>query len=220
MNEIKVLLADDHTLVRAGLRTLIEGFEGFRVVAETSDGREAVRLIRQLQPDIALIDISMPGLNGLDATALISRETPDTRVVILSMHTAETYVLEALRAGAAGYVVKDAAVDEMERALRAVQKGERWLSPSVSRHLLDEYLRLVRGQPIAGSGMEALTPRQREILQLIAEGHSTREIADRLAISIKTVETHRAQIMERLSIRDVAGLTRFALRAGLIDPER
>lgn len=220
MNEIKVLLADDHTLVRAGLRTLIEGFEGFRVVAETSDGREAVRLTRQLQPDIALIDISMPGLNGLDATALISRETPDTRVVILSMHTAETYVLEALRAGAAGYVVKDAAVDEMERALRAVQKGERWLSPSVSRHLLDEYLRLVRGQPIAGSGMEALTPRQREILQLIAEGHSTREIADRLAISIKTVETHRAQIMERLSIRDVAGLTRFALRAGLIDPER
>jgi DNA-binding NarL/FixJ family response regulator len=220
LNEIKVLLADDHTLVRAGLRTLIEGFEGFRVVAETSDGREAVRLTRQLQPDIALIDISMPGLNGLDATALISRETPDTRVVILSMHTAETYVLEALRAGAAGYVVKDAAVDEMERALRAVQKGERWLSPSVSRHLLDEYLRLVRGQPIAGSGMEALTPRQREILQLIAEGHSTREIADRLAISIKTVETHRAQIMERLSIRDVAGLTRFALRAGLIDPER
>ena len=220
MNEIKVLLADDHTLVRAGLRTLIEGFEGFRVVAETSDGREAVRLTRQLQPDIALIDISMPGLNGLDATALISRETPDTRVVILSMHTAETYVLEALRAGAAGYVVKDAAVDEMERALRAVQKGERWLSPSVSRHLLDEYLRLVRGQPIAGSGMEALTPRQREILQLIAEDHSTREIADRLSISIKTVETHRAQIMERLSIRDVAGLTRFALRAGLIDPER
>lgn len=116
-------------------------------------------------------------------------------------------------------MVKDAAVDEMERALRAVQKGERWLSPSVSRHLLDEYLRLARGQPMVGS-MEALTPRQREILQLIAEGHSTREIADRLAISIKTVETHRAQIMDRLNIRDVAGLTRFALRAGLIDPER
>lgn len=220
MNEIKVLLADDHTLVRAGLRSLIEGFEGFCVIAETGDGREAVRLTRQLQPDIALLDISMPGLNGLDATALITRETPDTRVLILSMHTAETYVLEALRAGAVGYVVKDAAVDEMERALRAVQKGERWLSPSVSRHLLDEYLRLARGQPIADSGMEALTPRQREILQLIAEGHSTREIADRLTISIKTVETHRAQIMDRLNIRDVAGLTRFALRAGLIDPER
>lgn len=220
MNEIKVLLADDHTLVRAGLRSLIDGFEGFCVIAETGDGREAVRLTRQLQPDIALLDISMPGLNGLDAAALIARETPDARVVILSMHTAETYVLEALRAGAVGYVVKDAAVDEMERALRAVQKGERWLSPSVSRHLLDEYLRLARGQPMTGSGIEALTPRQREILQLIAEGHSTREIADRLTISIKTVETHRAQIMERLNIRDVAGLTRFALRAGLIDPER
>lgn len=220
MTEIKVLLADDHTLVRAGLRTLIQGFEGFRVVAETGDGREAVRLARQLEPNIALIDISMPGLNGLDATALISRETPDTRVVILSMHTAETYVLEALRAGAVGYVVKDAAVDEMERALRAVQKGERWLSPSVSRHLLDEYLRLVRSQPMVGSGMDALTARQREILQLIAEGHSTREMADRLSISIKTVETHRAQLMERLNIHDVAGLTRFALRAGLIDSER
>ncbi|NJM12903.1 MAG: response regulator transcription factor [Synechococcaceae cyanobacterium SM1_2_3] len=220
MNEIKVLLADDHTLVRAGLRSLIDGFEGFCVVAETGDGREAVRLTRQLQPDIALLDISMPGLNGLDATALIARETPDARVVILSMHTAETYVLEALRAGAVGYVVKDAAVDEMERALRAVRKGERWLSPSVSRHLLDEYLRLARGQPMVGSGMESLTLRQREILQLIAEGHSTREIADRLTISIKTVETHRAQIMDRLNIRDVAGLTRFALRAGLIDPER
>ena len=220
MNEIKVLLADDHTLVRAGLRSLIDGFEGFCVIAETGDGREAVRLTRQLQPDIALLDISMPGLNGLDATALIAKETPDARVVILSMHTAETYVLEALRAGAVGYVVKDAAVDEMERALRAVQKGERWLSPSVSRHLLDEYLRLARGQPMVGSSVEALTLRQREILQLIAEGHSTREIADRLTISIKTVETHRAQIMERLNIRDVAGLTRFALRAGLIDPER
>lgn len=220
MNKIKVLLADDHTLVRAGLRSLIDGFEGFCVIAETGDGREAVRLTRQLQPDIALLDISMPGLNGLDATALIARETPDARVVILSMHTAETYVLEALRAGAVGYVVKDAAVDEMERALRAVQKGERWLSPSVSRHLLDEYLRLARGQPIVGSSTEALTPRQRAILQLIAEGYSTREIADRLTISIKTVETHRAQIMERLNIRDVAGLTRFALRTGLIHPER
>lgn len=221
MNESRVLLADDHTLVRAGLRTLIEGFEGFCVVAETGDGREAVRLTRLLEPNIALIDISMPGLNGLDATALITREAPDTRVVILSMHIAETYVLEALRAGAVGYVVKDAAVDEMERALRAVQKGERWLSPSVSRHLLDEYLRLARGQqPLAGTGMDALTARQREILQLIAEGHSTREIADRLAISIKTVETHRAQIMDRLNIHDVAGLTRFALRTGLIDPER
>ena len=223
MNNTTVLLVEDHTLVRAGLRTLVEGFEGFQVVAETGDGREAVRLARQWAPDIALIDISMPGLNGLDATALILREAPETRVVILSMHTAENYVLEALRAGAVGYVAKDAAVDELERALRAVLKGERWLSPAVSRHLLDEYLRLIRNQPPTTeihSGLGLLTARQREILQLIAEGRSTREIAERLSVSTKTVETHRNQIMERLNIYDIAGLTRFAIRVGLIDVER
>lgn len=223
MNNTTVLLVEDHTLVRAGLRTLVEGFEGFQVVAETGDGREAVRLARQWAPNIALIDISMPGLNGLDATALILRETPETRVVILSMHTAENYVLEALRAGAVGYVAKDAAVDELERALRAVLKGERWLSPAVSRHLLDEYLRLIRNQPPTTeihSGLGLLTARQREILQLIAEGRSTREIAERLSVSTKTVETHRNQIMERLNIYDIAGLTRFAIRVGLIDVER
>ncbi len=222
MNEVSVLLADDHTLVRAGLRTLVEGFAGFRVVAEAGDGREAVRLARRWKPQIALIDISMPELNGLDATALIAKEAPETQVIILSMHLAENYVLAALRAGAVGYVVKDAAVTELESALRAVLKGERWLSPAVSRHLLDEYLRLVRHPPEetpAPSGLESLTRRQREILQLIAEGCATREIAERLSLSIKTVETHRSQLMERLNIRDVAGLTRFAIRVGLIQPE-
>ncbi len=222
MNEVSVLLADDHTLVRAGLRTLVEGFAGFRVVAEAGDGREAVRLARRWKPQIALIDISMPELNGLDATALIAKEAPETQVIILSMHLAENYVLAALRAGAVGYVVKDAAVTELESALRAVLKGERWLSPAVSRHLLDEYLRLVR-HPLeetpAPSGLESLTRRQREILQLIAEGCATREIAERLSLSIKTVETHRSQLMERLNIRDVAGLTRFAIRVGLVQPE-
>lgn len=219
MSEIRVLLADDHTLVRAGLRMLVDGFEGFRVIAEASDGREAVRLVRQLEPEIALLDIAMPGLNGLDAAVLIAKEVPGTQVVILSMHTAESYVLEALRAGAVGYVVKDAAIDDLERALRAVLKGERWLSPAVSRHLLDEYLRLVRGQPDVQvtTGLDALTVRQREILQLIAEGRSTREIAERLSISTKTAETHRAQLMERLNIHDVASLTRFAIRVGLVD---
>jgi DNA-binding NarL/FixJ family response regulator len=222
MNEINVLLADDHTLVRAGLRTLVDGFAGFRVVAEAGDGREAVRLARRWKPQIALIDISMPELNGLDATALITKEVPETQVIILSMHIAENYVLAGLRAGAVGYVVKDAAVTELESALRAVLKGERWLSPSVSRHLLDEYLRLVRHPPEeteAPSGLESLTRRQREILQLIAEGCATREIAERLSLSIKTVETHRSQLMERLNIHDVAGLTRFAIRVGLIHPE-
>lgn len=222
MNDVSVLLADDHTLVRAGLRTLVEGFGGFRVVAEAGDGREAVRLARQRNPRIALIDISMPGLNGLDATTLIAKEAPETQVIILSMHVAENYVLAALRAGAVGYVVKDAAVAELESALRAVLKGERWLSPAVSRHLLDEYLRLVRQPPEETrtlSGLESLTVRQREILQLIAEGHATRVIAERLSLSIKTVETHRSQIMERLNIHDVAGLTRFAIRVGLVHPD-
>lgn len=222
MREVRVLLADDHTIVRAGLRILVEGFEGFQVVAEAGDGREAVRLARQLKPDIALLDIGMPRLNGLDAAALIAKEAPGTQIVILSMHTAENYVLEALRAGAVGYVVKDAAIDDLERALRAVLKGERWLSPVVSRHLLDEYLRLARNQPQdiqTATGLDLLTLRQREILQLIAEGRSTREIADRLSISTKTAETHRAQLMERLNIHDVAGLTRFAIRVGLVSPE-
>ncbi|MFZ1827514.1 MAG: response regulator transcription factor [Candidatus Competibacteraceae bacterium] len=222
MSEVRVLLADDHILVRAGVRKLVESFEGFSVIGEASDGREAVQLARELEPDIVLLDIGMSGLNGLDATALIVKAAPPTQVVILSMHAAENYVLEALRAGAVGYVVKQAAVEELERALRAVQSGERWLSPAVSRHLLDDYLRLARKEANAQAvaSPELLTPRQREILQLIAEGRTTREIAERLCVSARTVETHRAQIMERLNLHDVASLTRFAIRSGLIDLER
>lgn len=223
MSEVRVLLADDHTLIRSGLRLLVDEIAGFQVVAEAGDGREAVRLVRQLQPDIALLDIGMPGLNGLDATALIAQATPQTHIVILSMYAAEDYVLAALRAGAIGYVAKFAAADELERALRAVLKGEHWLSPSISPHLLDEYLRGSR-QPKAPTetetGLGLLTRRQREILKLIAESHSTREIAERLSISIKTAETHRNQLMERLNIHDVASLTRFAIRCGLVDLER
>lgn len=221
MSEVRVLLADDHTLVRAGVRKLVESFEGFRVIAEAGDGREAVRLARELEPDIALLDIGMPGLNGLDATALIVKAVPRTQVVILSMHAAENYVLAALRAGAVGYVIKHAAVEELDRALRAVQSGERWLSPTVSRHLLDDYLRLIRKEASAQTvaGAELLTPRQREILQLIAEGRTTREIAERLCVSARTVETHRTQIMDRLNLHDVASLTRFAIRSGLTDSE-
>ena len=221
MSEVRVLLADDHTLVRAGVRKLVESFEGFVVIGEAGDGREAVRLAREMEPDIALLDIGMPGLNGLDATALIVKTVPRTQVIILSMHAAENYVLEALRAGAVGYVVKHAAVEELDRALHAVQSGERWLSPTVSRHLLDDYLRLARKEAGAQTvaGPELLTPRQRAILQLIAEGRTTREIAQRLCVSPRTVETHRAQIMDRLNLHDVASLTRFAIRSGLTDSE-
>ena len=222
MKPLRVLLADDHTLMRAGLRKLVEGIQGFQVIAEASDGRETVRLAREREPDIVLLDISMPGLNGLDATALIVKAVPATRVVVLSMHTTEGYVLAALRAGAVGYVVKDAAVDELERALRAVGSGQGWLSPVVSRYLFDDYLRLAASREDAPSavGNELLTPRQREILQLVAEGCTTRDIAERLCVSLRTVETHRAQLMERLNIHDVAGLTRFAIRSGLVDPFR
>lgn len=218
----KVLLVDDHALVRAGMRALIEGFDGFRVVGECGDGREALRLARQLEPDIVVMDLSMPGLNGLEATARLSAEHPGVRVVVLSMHTAENYVLEALRAGAVAYVIKDSAVEDLDRALTAVAAGERYLSPAISQLVLGDYLRLLRGGSAGAAAPSAdpLTTRQREVLQLIAEGRSTREIAERLSLSVKTVETHRAQIMERLAIRDVAGLTRYAIRAGIVDPDR
>ncbi len=218
---IRVVLVDDHTLVRSGIRRLVEEFAGFEVIAEASDGREAVRLARQLLPEIALLDIAMPGLNGLDATALITKGTPQVKVVVLSMHADEHYVLEALRAGALGYVVKSAAVDELELALRTIMSGERWLSAKVSHHVLEAYLRLTESnlstaqQPTL---LDALTPRQREILQLIAESRTTREMAERLFVSARTIESHRAQIMARLNIHDVAGLTRFAIRNGLVDP--
>jgi len=214
----RLVLADDHALVRQGFRALLSGIADFEVVGEASNGRDALELIRALAPEVALMDISMPELNGLDATARALREQPQLKVIIVSMHATEAHVLEALRAGAAGYVLKDADAGELERAIRAVARGERYLTPSVSHHVVDRFMGAGRGGQAAGS--EALSPRQREVLQLIAEGRSTREIAGRLHLSVKTVETHRAQLMQRLEIFNVAGLTRHALRIGLIDPER
>jgi len=213
----RLVLADDHALVRQGFKALLSGIADFEVVGEAANGREALKLIRTLAPEVALMDISMPELNGLDATARALREQPQLKVIIVSMHATEAHVLEALRAGAAGYVLKDADAGELERAIRAVVRGERYLTPSVSHHVVDRFMGAGRGGQAAGS--EALSPRQREVLQLIAEGRSTREIAGRLHLSVKTVETHRAQLMQRLEIFNVAGLTRHALRIGLIDPE-
>jgi DNA-binding NarL/FixJ family response regulator len=210
---ISILLADDHTLVRAGIRALIEQLPTVKVVGEAKDGREALRLVKERKPDLILMDVAMPGLNGLEATARVSKEFPDVRVIILSMYANEEYVREAINAGAAGYLVKRSAATELERAITAVARGEKYFSPLVSAHVnRDRDGRL----SVDRAFIERLTPRQREILQLVAERHSTKDIAGILSISVKTVETHRAQLMERLDIHDVPGLVRFAIRAGLV----
>jgi DNA-binding NarL/FixJ family response regulator len=213
---IRVVLADDHTLVRAGIRALLEKLPDVHVVAEASDGREAVHLVTTTQPDVVLMDIAMPGLNGLEATRRLVKEFPAIRVLILSMHKNEEYVWQALRAGAVGYLLKDADLAELALAITAVTRGETYLSPPISKHVIREYVQRVGGEE---TGLEQLTPRQREILQLIAEGHTTKMIAQRLGLSVKTVETHRAQMMERLDIHEIAGLVRYAIRMGVVLPD-
>jgi DNA-binding NarL/FixJ family response regulator len=216
MTPIRLMLVDDHKLVRAGLRALLQSMPEVEVVAEAAHGREALSLMATGQPDVILMDIGMPEMNGLEATARIVKDFPKSRVIILSMHSSEEYVLKALRAGAVGYLIKDAGSAELEVAVMAVARGETYLSPAVSKHVVGEYVRRVSGEE---HPLEVLTPRQREILQLLAEGHSTQDIAQTLNISVKTVETHRAQLMERLDIHDLAGLVRYAIRAGLVNPE-
>jgi DNA-binding NarL/FixJ family response regulator len=215
MAGLRILLVDDHALVRAGMRSLLNEIEGVEVVAEAADGAEALRLAAEQRPDVVLLDIAMKGMNGLDAAARLREQLPLAKVIVLSMHTSEEYVLLALRAGAAGYLIKDSATSELELALKAVARGETYLSPAISRQVVDGYVQRVG----AAAAPDPLTPRQREVLKRIAEGRSTKEIAYELKLSVKTVESHRAQIMERLGIRDVAGLVRYAMRAGLVPPE-
>lgn len=220
---MRVLLADDHTLVRAGIRGLVAAIPGVEIVAEAADGQEALRLILETSPDVALVDVSMPGLNGLDLAARVAREAPRTRVAILSMHGTPGHVAQALRAGVKGYVLKDAAAEELPLLLRAVMRGETYLSPAISKHVVDAYLDrdgTVRLSAPEAPATDGLTPRQREILQLVAEGKSTKEVASLLNLSVKTVEAHRSQIMSRLEIHDLASLVRYAIRTGLVSPER
>jgi DNA-binding NarL/FixJ family response regulator len=216
MKPARVLLADDHTLVRAGLRKLLESMPELTVVGEAADGLALLALAEQLQPDLVLMDIAMPGLNGLEATARLVKAQAGIRVLILSMHQNEEYVRQALRHGAVAYLLKDAAPVELELAIQAVQRGEIYLSPAVSRGVVSDYVQRLRGED---SPAVLLTPRQREVLQLIAEGHSSKEIARRLHLSVKTVETHRSQLMKQLDIHEVTGLVRYALRAGLISSD-
>ena len=216
MKTIRILLVDDHTLVRAGFRSLLEELAEVRIIAEAEDGREALEMVAQHRPDVVLMDIAMPGLNGLEAVARIKQEFPQTQVIILSMHATEEYVLRALRAGAAGYLLKDANIEELERALKVVMRAEVYLSPAISKLVVTGYMRHAGGET---SPLERLTPRQREILQLIAESRSSKQISQILGVSLKTVETHRAELMARLDIHDIAGLVRYAIRVGLVSPE-
>lgn len=212
---IRVLLADDHSLVRAGIKLLLGAMHEVEVVGEAASGEEALVLAAIAKPDVVLMDVAMKGITGLEAAARLRERHPEIRVLILSMHSGEEYVLQALRAGAAGYLLKDAATGELELALRGVMRGESWLSPAVSRQVIEGYEQRAGGTATP----EVLTARQREVLRLIAGGKSTKEIAFLLNLSVKTVETYRAQLMERLGIRDVAGLVRYALRTGLVPPE-
>jgi len=205
----RILLADDHLVVREGLRSLLEA-AGFKVVGEARDGREALKLARMLEPEVTVMDIGMPGLNGVDACRELLREVPEMRIIVLTVHGEDAYVIEALRAGARGYVLKTQAGSDLVRAIGEVTQGRTYLSPSVSSAVVQAFL--------AGSTSPAdpLTPREREVLQLVAEGRSTKEVAGILGVSVKTAETHRTRLMTKLDIHHTAGLVHYAIRRGLI----
>jgi DNA-binding NarL/FixJ family response regulator len=215
---IRVLLADDHTIVREGVRLCLEAMGDIEVVAEAEDGQVAVQLANQLRPDGAVVDLTMPRLNGVEAIRQIRRDLPDTEVVVLSVHDSEPYVVQALRAGAAGYVLKRNAATELAAAIRAAHDGQAYLHPSIARRVIDDYLSRIHGSEDAASEPhERLTPREREVLQLAAEGHSTRAIAGLLCLSTKTVEHHRASLMTKLGLHGQTELVKYAIRSGLVE---
>jgi len=213
LKPVRVLLADDHKLVRAGFRAMLDALGGIEIVAETGDGREALELIQKHRPDVALLDITMPSLTGLEVATRVANEVEGVRIIILSMHTGTEYIARAVKAGVSGYLLKNADPVELELALRAAVNGQMYLSPTVSKQLVEDYARRMSAE--TGTD-ELLTPRQREILQLIAEGKATKDIAVALDLSVKTVETHRKDVMERLGIHDIPGLVRYAIREGII----
>ncbi len=214
---IRILLADDHKITRQGLRSLLDKEFDMEVVAEAEQGRTAVRLVRELSPQVVIMDVTMPDLNGVEAARQIVSEFPDVKIIALSMHSDSLFVTEMLRSGASGYLLKDCAFEELARAIRTVVAGKTYLSPSISGVVVDDYLHRLSKADF--SGLEVLTDREREVLQLLAEGKSTKQIALKLHISVKTVETHRRQIMNKLDIYTVAELTKYAIRKGLTSLE-
>ncbi len=214
---IRILLADDHKITRQGLRSLLDKHPDMEVVAEAEEGRTAVRLVRELVPNVVIMDVSMPDLNGMQATRKIIAEFPNIKIIALSMHSDSLFVIEMLKSGASGYLLKDCAFEELERAIRTVVADKTYLSPTISSVVVDDYLHRLSRADFADS--EVLTDREREVLQLMAEGKSTKRIALELHISAKTVETHRRQIMNKLDIHTVAELTKYAIRKGLTSLE-
>ena len=215
MPNLGILLADDHTLMRQGLRKILEERSDWEVVAEAGDGREAVRLALEHKPDVAVLDIAMPLLNGIEATSQITRRAPEVRVLILSMYSDEAYILQVLQAGAKGYLLKDSADADLIRAVTAVGKGKSFFSPAVAKVMLDDYVRHLAERGITDR-YDSLSEREREIFQLIAEGHSNKEMAELLSLSVSTVETHRAHIMEKLDVHSTAEIVLYAVRKGVI----
>ncbi len=208
---LRIILADDHLIVRQGLRSILEQ-EAYTILGEAGDGREALRLAQELAPDVAVLDLAMPLLNGLDAAREISRASPQTKTILLTMHTEDPYVMEALRAGVKGYVLKTQAAQDLVQAIREVSRGAMYLSPGISRTVVEAYLAKSELPP------DPLTSREREVLQLIAEGKTTKEVAVILGVSVKTAESHRTRIMGKLEIHETATLVRYAIRRGLVQP--
>jgi two-component system response regulator NreC len=215
VNPIRILLADDHTVIRRGLRALLERQNGFVVVAEAADGREAVDAAAAVAPDVAVIDIGMPNLNGIEAATRIKEKRPETAVVILSMHADESYVLRALKSGARGYLLKDSPEEDLINAIHAVHQGKAFFSPEISKMLAEDYMRQMRQRGVEDS-YELLTPREREILQMLGEGNSNKDVATKLNLSLHTIETHRGNILEKLNLHSTAEMILYAVRKGIV----